>query len=103
MQRELIRITTQLVPEAKRVVDTFAGSGTVLGEAMRFGLAATAQDINPLAILLCQTRTGPFLLDELRDWADESLNKAISDSSNSTDADFSGLHKWFGSEQILQL
>ena len=52
-----------LAPFAQRgthVYDPFAGSGTALTEAMMKGLDFSGQDINPLAVLLCQAKTIPF-------------------------------------------
>ena len=40
--------------------DPFAGSGTVVTEAVARGWDATAVDVNPLAAMLCQTKGGPF-------------------------------------------
>ena len=40
--------------------DPFAGSGTVVTEAVARGWDVTAVDLNPLAMLLCRTKAGPF-------------------------------------------
>jgi adenine-specific DNA methylase len=39
-----------------RVLDPFAGGGTVLVEAMRAGARATGLDLNPLSALVCETK-----------------------------------------------
>src|SRR5208337_116406 len=38
-----------------KIIDPFCGSGTVLGEASRLGLAATGIEINPAAYILART------------------------------------------------
>ena len=45
------------------VLDPFAGSGTVLTESIARGFDITVGDINPLAVLLCRTKAGPFCLN----------------------------------------
>ncbi len=42
------------------LLDPFAGSGTVVTEAVARGWDVTAVDVNPLAVLLCRTKAGPF-------------------------------------------
>ena len=44
----------------RTVFDPFAGSGSVLTEAMFRGLGFLGMDVNPLAVLLCKVRLGPF-------------------------------------------
>src|SRR4051812_13987676 len=44
---------------ATHVYDPFAGSGTALTESMMRGLDFSGQDINPLAVLLCQAKAIP--------------------------------------------
>lgn len=39
-----------------RVLDPFAGGGTVLVEAMRAGARATGIDLNPISALVCETK-----------------------------------------------
>jgi SAM-dependent methyltransferase len=47
-----------LAPRAT-VLDPFCGSGTVLVEALRDGLAAVGRDASPLAVLIARARTLP--------------------------------------------
>ena len=42
------------------LLDPFAGSGTVVTEAVARGWDVTAVDVNPLAAMLCRTKGGPF-------------------------------------------
>ncbi len=47
------------------VLDPFAGSGTVLVEAVRLGRVALGTDLNPLAVLLAQRKLAPRTEREL--------------------------------------
>src|SRR5580698_10502435 len=71
MLRDLTDIIISADPEIRTVFDPFAGSGSVLTEAMFRGLGFLGMDVNPLAVLLCKVRLGPFraeLLDERSDY-----------------------------------
>ena len=67
MQGDLIRAVLKASPDTTRVFDPFAGSGTTLTEAMLNGLDYTGYDINPLAILVCRAKQGPFFARAIRD------------------------------------
>ena len=67
MQQHLISIVLQLQPNVRTLLPgPFAGSGTVLLEGMFRGLDVHAYDINPLAILLCKSKTVLCKPSELR-------------------------------------
>lgn len=51
------------------VFDPFVGSGTVLMAAMALGRDFVGWDINPLAILICRVKAGPFHLRAFADAA----------------------------------
>ena len=103
MQGELIRIVRELVPETKNVYDPFVGSGTVMTESMLQGLNFTGQDINPLAVLICQTKKGPFFSVALQSKID-SLFRVIHDDKNTQiDVDFPNLFKWFREDVAVEL
>ena len=58
MQREILEVClSQLENEHPILLDPFAGSGTILVEGMLQGLDIVGIDVNPLAILLCKTKT----------------------------------------------
>jgi hypothetical protein len=63
MQREL---TAALLDEntdaSGPVFDPFVGSGTVLSAGMVLGRDVVGWDVNPLAILICRIKSGPFHL-----------------------------------------
>ena len=82
-------------PEAKRVADPFVGSGTILTESMLQGLSFTGRDINPLAVLLCRTKAGPFFVDALEGKATELKDHIYNDRRASIDIDFPNRNKWF--------
>lgn len=57
ISRNIIKIVRNIQP-VKSIFDPFSGSGTVLVEGMLSGMdVVTGNDINPLALLLCKTKT----------------------------------------------
>lgn len=90
-------------PEIERVTDPFAGSGTILTESMRKGFAFAGRDINPLAILLCRTKAGPFFSTAIRDGIDELIARIGADHGTGIEASFAGLKKWFQPETSTAL
>lgn len=103
MQQVLLDVFKSVDPNIKRVTDPFAGSGTVLTEAMFSGLDFTAQDINPLAILLCKTKSGPLDIDQLRNDITDIKASISQDQDEKTEADFPKLSKWFTKDVIKDL
>lgn len=103
MQGELIGIVAGIDERVTTVCDAFAGSGTTLLECMRLGLNYAGQDINPLAILLCRTKAGPFHTDGLKDAAKDVVLRAGADRNTRMEAEFPGLQKWFSTEAIIEL
>ena len=103
MQAVLMKAVIAADGGVGRVYDPFAGCGTTLVESMRLGLDFVGQDINPLAVLFCRTKCGPFHLRKLSDAVDDVLAWATSDRSRRLEAHFPGLRKWFGSGAITEL
>lgn len=63
MQRDLMAtLLDQSSNEDGPVFDPFVGSGTILGVGMALGRDVVGWDINPLAILICRVKAGPFHL-----------------------------------------
>ena len=60
MQAVLVRAVARADGNVTSAYDPFAGSGTTLVECMRLGLDFAGQDVNPLAVLFCRTKSGPF-------------------------------------------
>ena len=103
MQAVLVKAVTAAYGRVGRVYDPFAGCGTTLVESMRLGLDFVGQDINPLAVLFCRTKCGPFHTDRLRDAVDDVVKRAGADRGRRFEADFPGLRKWFSSRAITEL
>ena len=58
MQREILQVCLeQSENKHLKLLDPFAGSGTILVEGMLQGLDIVGIDINPLAVLLCKVKT----------------------------------------------
>ena len=95
MQGSLIQIVLDVEPKVKSVFDPFVGSGTVMTEAMLRGLDFTGWDINPLAILLCRAKMGPFYEQALREKCEHLLSTIEADTCTTVEVAFPGLTKWF--------
>lgn len=95
MQEDLMRTIVEAKPSTKALYDPYAGSGTVLTEAILLGRECLARDINPLAILLCNAKKGPFFPDAARERAAVLLDRITSDGRTALEADFRGRDKWF--------
>ena len=103
MQAVLIKVVAEVDGRVTRVFDPFAGSGTTLVECMRLGLDYEGHDINPLAVLFCRTKTGPFHVHKLAAVAKEVVELAGEDRGRRVEAEFPGLEKWFCRTAITQL
>ena len=103
MQAKLISVVSEIDGTVDRVLDPFAGSGTTLVECMRLGLDYSGQDINPLAILICRTKAGPFLTDVLESAIKAVIERAGADRGERVEADFTGIEKWFCPNAINDL
>jgi len=103
MQERLISTIVDVVPRTSRLFEPFVGAGTVMLSAMRNRLSFTGQDINPLAILLCQTKSGPFFVDALSAKSNEFLAVINSDRRTTIEASFTGLKKWFRDDVSIEL
>jgi site-specific DNA-adenine methylase len=103
MQEQLINTIVDVVPHTNRLFEPFVGAGTVMLGAMQNCLDFTGQDINPLAILLCQAKSGPFFCDALRQSIKEVIALIESDKKTNVEADFPGLNKWFKKDVAIEL
>lgn len=90
-------------PDIERVSDPFSGSGTILTESMMRGLAFSGTDINPLAVLLCRVKSGPFFIEALQDKAKALTARIDDDSRWAIEANFPNLDKWFGRDVQIGL
>jgi hypothetical protein len=103
MQGELIRTIIAASPQIKSLYEPFIGSGTVLTEAMQQGLNLQGQDINPLSILLCRAKSGPFYAEAALERTTELITRLQADGSTKLEADFTGLKKWFRDDVAIAL
>jgi len=103
MQEDLMRTIIDAKPSTKALFDPYAGSGTVLTEAILLGREFLARDINPLAILLCNAKKGPFFPDAAREKAAALLDRIASDGSTALEAEFPGRDKWFTHDVSIAL
>ena len=103
MQAELMRTVAKAGQNVDSVFDPFAGSGTTLVESLRLGLNYTGYDINPLAVLFCKSKAGPFHTKKLTRAAKDVLDQAKADLGRKVEADFPGLKKWFCPVAITEL
>ena len=103
MQAVLVSVVADADGHVTGVLDPFAGSGTTLVECMRLGLNYAGQDINPLAVLFCRTKAGPFQTDELAGAVKSVVERAGTDHGRNVEADFPGLEKWFCPTAIVEL
>lgn len=103
MQAVLIGMVMDADDDIETVCDPFAGSGTTLVESMRLGINYVGQDINPLAILLCRTKAGPFHIRRLASAVNAVIDKAQRDRVRKIEADFPGMEKWFSPKAMTEL
>jgi len=82
-------------PEIERVGDPFAGSGTILTESLLRGLSFSGTDINPLAVLLCRVKAGPFFIDALAEKVPQVIARLEADMRNDVEVNFVNRDKWF--------
>ena len=102
MQRELLERLRE-ENDGTSVYDPFVGSGTALAEAMMLGLDFVGVDINPLAVLLCKTKAGPFYTEALERASERILDAARSDTSRVIELEWEGWKKWFRSDVAVAL
>lgn len=90
-------------PDIDRAGDPFSGSGTIMTESMMRGLAFSGTDINPLAVLLCHVKSGPFFIDALKEKAKDLNARIATDRRNVIEAQFTNRDKWFNSDIQIAL
>jgi len=103
VQKRLIEIILSSKPSITNVLDPYMGSGTSLVACMENGLDCFGQDINPLAVLVTLTRTGPFYFKAIARKKEDFFNLIKQDRSIKSEANFIGLKKWFKEDVIQEL
>ena len=101
--RAVLQQACEVHPAIERVGDPFAGSGTILTESLLRGLGFCGTDINPLAVLLCRVKAGPFFVDALTAKAADLMARIKSDAETSVEVDFTNLDKWFRADVQVAL
>ncbi|HGE6064904.1 site-specific DNA-methyltransferase [Vibrio sp. 3-2(1)] len=95
MQGELIDAIRSEDKDIQTVFDPFVGSGTTLGEAMMRGLDFVGHDINPLAILACEVKSGPLYIAKLQEKVANLLFTIETNKADEVAVNFTGIDKWF--------
>lgn len=95
MQARLLEILREAHGEACTVLDPFVGGGTMLTESMEQGLNFVGYDINPLAILSCKVKSGPFSVLFLKERIARLLAFIARDRGRAYEVSFPGQSKWF--------
>lgn len=103
MQGELIDAIRSEDRDIKTVFDPFVGSGTTLGESMMRGLDFVGHDINPLAILACEVKSGPLFTKKLEEKATNLLFNIENNTNDTVAVNFPGIDKWFTLNVQLEL
>lgn len=95
MVRKLLEEFSEIDSSLKHVHDPFVGSGTVLTESIMKGLEFTGRDINPLSILLCKVKSGPFYIKAFNTKIDILLKNIQKDNQDVVELKFRNIDKWF--------
>jgi hypothetical protein len=103
MVRALLNTIAGADPTVRKIGDPFSGSGTVLTESMLRGYQYFGCDINPLAVLLCKVKRGPFHLEAVAERAEEAIAAAKRDDGNSIGISFPKRDKWFSERARIRL
>ncbi|MDR3150229.1 MAG: site-specific DNA-methyltransferase [Candidatus Peribacteria bacterium] len=103
MIRHIINEFCSLNPDIQYIYDPFVGSGTVLTESMLQGLNFSGRDINPLSILLCKVKAGPFYERALINKINSLLDSINKQTSYDATFDFKNIDKWFRQDVKLDL
>ena len=103
VQKHIIDIIKKANPQILNVVDPFMGSATSLVACMQNGLNCYGQDINPLAVLIAEARTGPYYVTAVKSKIKTLSDNILNDTSNEIEAKFNGIYKWFQLQAAIEL
>ena len=99
----IIENIIEVHPGIMKIYDPFVGSGTVMTESMIKGLSFYGTDVNPLAILLCQVKSGPFYINKLIVKSEELTKKIKADKKTNYEIDYYNKNKWFTKSTLICL
>lgn len=105
MQREILEVClAQSENKHPKLLDPFAGSGTILVEGMLQGLDIVGVDVNPLAVLLCKAKT-TIIHPEILNQHTANLKDRIAKlrEVQVVKYSFDGMEKWFTEQAIIDL
>lgn len=103
MAQAVLEQACSVHPDIERVGDPFSGSGTVMTESMMRGLAFSGMDINPLAVLLCRVKSGPFLIDVLKEKSQDLCARIDEDDREGIETSLANRDKWFNQDVQIAL
>lgn len=103
LQGHLLDAIKETSSKEMKVLDPFVGSGTILVESMNRGLDFTGIDINPLAILACEVKSGPYFHKSLVEKSEELIARIQSDKSKARYVTFENQEKWFNHDVTVNL
>lgn len=103
IQRELVKVVYESQAGINNVLDPFVGAATTMTSCMPFGLNFTGQDINPLAVLISRTKTGPFDEQVLEESKERVFAAITADTLTGIEADFPNIDKWFQPQVRVEL
>lgn len=103
VQKKLIEIIVESKPSVKNMFDPFMGSATTLVACMESGLNVYGSDINPLAILISRTRTGPYYTEAVKEKYKELSERINNDDSQKIESRFKGINKWFKPQVKIEI
>lgn len=103
LQGTLLDAIQAAAPQTKTVLDPFVGSGTILVESMNRGLQFTGFDVNPLAVLACLSKSGPYYADAFAAKCNELKSRIESDRCRRMYVSFEKRDKWFSTTVAYSL
>ncbi len=101
LQGSILATIKEVSPDSRKVLDPFVGSGTVLVESMNLGMDFAGVDINPLAVLSCLAKSGPYFIDSFADKAATLISNLHADRSSRHESTFPSRDKWFDVDVAL--
>jgi len=101
--RAVLGQACEVHPDIECAGDPFAGSGTILTESLHRGLSFCGTDINPLAVLLCRVKAGPFFVDSLAEKTASLVARIEADGSTTVEVSFVNRDKWFRADVQVAL
>lgn len=105
MQSKLLELIISLDPSINNILDPFMGSGTILVEGILRGLKVSGIDINPLAYLLCDTKTSYIDTQTLEKYKKKVFNRLdqVDQMENIKEVEFTNVKKWYKDDIIKYL